>query len=110
VGSVVNSGDQLAAADDLDRRAGQADVVAGVLREKHFVPRFERAGVRADGDDDPRQSAGLGARGTDQPVAGLGLVVARLDDDEVVERLEGHERSLRFLDHTEKRYPGRAAS
>ena len=59
-----------------------------VVGEQHLVARLDPAGVGADGDDDPRSGSCLSAGRDDQPVARLGLVVARLDDHVVVERLE----------------------
>ena len=47
----------------------------------------------------PVRAPGLGACGDDQAVAGLSLVVTRLDDDVVVEQFEGHNRSLCLLEH-----------
>src|SRR6185312_4409302 len=55
--SVVDAGDQLAAAHDLDSGAGQPDVEAGAAREEHLVARLDtpRIGARRDHD------AGLGS-------------------------------------------------
>ena len=54
--------------------------------------------VVADRDDDPGEHAGLGAGRDDQAGGGLGLVVDRLDQDVVVERLDAAGERLRALE------------
>jgi len=98
-GLVAHAGDQVAPLDDLDRDAGQAHVEAGTLREEHLVARLDPGRVGSDLDHDPRAAAGLGARRDDQPAPGLGLLVDRLDDHEVVERLERDGEALSLF-HT----------
>ena len=85
---VVDAGDELAPADHLAGDATQPDVVAGVLGEEHLVARVDPVGLGADGGDDPRAAAGLGALRDDQAGPRLDVLVDRLDDQVVVERLE----------------------
>src|SRR5262245_5241298 len=86
--SIVDAGDEIAAADYLAGGAREPDVVARVLREQDLVAGDDLARVRADRGDDPGAAVRLGTRREDQPGAGLRLFVELLDDDVVVERLE----------------------
>jgi DNA ligase D-like protein (predicted polymerase) len=97
--SVVDAGDELAAAQHLERRAAEADVEACVLGEEHLVPGLDPGCGVTDRGDDPAAAAGVLARGDDQPVAGLRLLVRGLDHDVVVERLECEGGVPGFLDH-----------
>src|SRR5580765_4170873 len=99
LGSVRDAGDEFGAADHLHGGAGETDVEAGLAGEEDLVAGLDAAGLGADSGDDPRLAAGLRARGDDQPVAGLRLLVARLDHDVVVERLERDGGMLRFVEH-----------
>jgi hypothetical protein len=84
----VHAGDQLGPPKDLALHAAEADVVAGVLGEKHLVARVDPQRIGADGGDDARPAAGLGALRDDQPRARLDVLLRRLDDQMVVEGLE----------------------
>ena len=68
--------------------AVEAHLEAGVLREEHLVAGLDPAGLAPDRGDDPGQADRLGRCGDDQPGLRLRLLIARLDDDVVVERLE----------------------
>jgi bifunctional non-homologous end joining protein LigD len=95
----VNACDEVASPEDLHRRPAEPHLVAGVVREQHLVAGLDRARVRADGRDDAGAAVGLRARRDDQPEGRLRFLVGGLDDDVVVERLEGQIESARFVEH-----------
>src|SRR5438552_11821453 len=74
---------------DLHRGAAQAHLVARVTRKEHLVAGFDTAGLTADGSDDAGAAVRLARGRDDQPEVRLRLLVRWLDDDEVVERLQG---------------------
>jgi hypothetical protein len=84
----VDAGDELMPLQHLDRRAAEADVVACVFREEDFLAGADAFGVRPHRRHDPGAAAGRVACGDDEAAAGLRLLVARLDDDIIVERFE----------------------
>ena len=96
---VVHPRDEGAPPKHLDRDAAEPDVEARVLREEDLVTRFDAARVRAYSRHDPRARVSLGARRNDQAVARLDFLVQLLDDDVVVERLEGDPNSMGRLLH-----------
>ena len=95
--SVVDAGDELPAAQHLARDPSEPDVVARVLREEHLVPGVDALCVGADARDDARPAAGLGALRDDQPCSRLDVLVERLDDQVVVERLQRDRQRGRVL-------------
>src|SRR5579859_258171 len=105
--SGVDSRDQILAVDQPDGGAGDSHLVAHACREQHFVAGLDPVYVRACGGDDaaPAALALLDAYGQDQPRTGFALEVGRLDDDEVVERLQVEIDPLRVLEHTVRILP-----
>src|SRR3954467_13459119 len=97
--SVEDAGDEMLALQHLLRGAREADVVAGVLGKKHLVAGRDAFDLRAAGGDDAAAAMRLEAARADQPGACLGLLLGGLDDDEVVERLEGKPRGTWTLQH-----------
>jgi hypothetical protein len=85
----VNAGDELAAPHDLHGVPGKTNVVAGVTRKQDLVPRLHAARLAAHGGDYTGPAIRLGRCREDQPEVRLRLLVRGLDDDEVVERLQG---------------------
>src|SRR5262249_23799824 len=77
----------------------EPNVVAGLLQEQHLVAGRDALRVRADRRHDPALALRLGTRGQDQSCARFRLLVTRLDDDEVVERLEGERDRAGVLQH-----------
>src|SRR5262249_4241163 len=97
--SVVDAGEQFHSAQHFLRSTAEPDVVAGVLREEDFVARNDALDLGADGGDDAGAALGFGARWEDQARPRLGLLVGRLDDDIVVQRLEREAKRARVLQH-----------
>src|SRR5579862_6886673 len=102
-GLVVDAGDQVFALEDAHAvaRANEPDLVAGLAWVEHLVARLEPLDVGADrGDDAGGAVRGL-VDGHDQAGGGFGLV-ERLDDDVVVERLDGDVEAGNGIEHARK--------
>src|SRR5262249_10290277 len=102
---VVDAGDQIAAAENLDGGTGDADVEGRGLGEEDLVAGVDSRRLPADGRDDPGATARVLARGDDEAGPGLGLLLDRLHDEVIVERLEREVDSLRLLEHCSKCTP-----
>ncbi len=99
--SVVYPRDQLVALDDLDLDPAEPDLVARLARVEHLVAGLDPRDVGAHRRDDARAAGCSRGRrgGEDQAGARLRLVARRLDDEVLVERLEGDVHAMRVLDH-----------
>jgi len=97
--SVVDAREQLDAAQHFLFGAAEPDLVPGAAREEHLVAGDDALHLGADGRDDAAAALGLGARGEDQPRPRLGLLVGRLDDDVIVQRLEREAKRARVFQH-----------
>ena len=85
----MHAGDQLAAAHDSDCIAGEPHLVARVTRKQHLVTGLDTVHFAPDCGENSSPAVGLRGRREDQPEVRLRLFVGRLDDDEVVQGLEG---------------------
>jgi hypothetical protein len=85
----VHAGDQLAAAHDSDGIASEPHLVARVTREQHLVTGLDSVHLAPDRGEDSGAAVGLCGRREDQTEVRLRFLVGRLDDDEVVQWLEG---------------------
>jgi bifunctional non-homologous end joining protein LigD len=95
----VHPSDQLRSPEEFDGGSPQADVESCILGKQHLVARLDAAWIRSHRGHDSRPATGLVARGDDQAGARFGLLVAGLDHDEVVERLERQIDPAWFLQH-----------
>src|SRR3954451_6493500 len=100
--SVVQPRDQLVAAHDPLRLAGDAHLVSRVARVEHLVAGNDSDRIVAGGNDDPRPARRLGAGRDDEARRGLRLFVDRLDQDVLVQRLEPTGESLGVLEPAER--------
>src|SRR4051794_39020581 len=100
-GSVVDARDELAALEDPDLDPLEPHLEPRVAGIEHLLATLDSDHVRADGRHDPGAARGRGGRrgGQDQAGARLGLVAHRLDDEELVEWLEGDVHVLGILEH-----------